>query len=187
MEILSALFAGGGSILGIIRFLIEVWQENKDKQAQREAERDKLIGNQLIAHTEALAKVGRIEEIDNDQKLILKLWDREFGFEWKSKSERLITSFPIKCLYACLVCFVCTYCFTLGIFALDSQLLVWTRDPSQEPTSFGILWGLFDTTLRSTQVDSFTTGGVAYLMAQPILGLFSFALVNRGLKSVTGK
>jgi len=164
--------SAGGSILG---FLLD-WLSEK-RQANREAAQQR--------HVQRLAELNAVGEYTKQldktvpgtlRKVVTKysLWGWHYEkIGYKIYRTNVITARARAVALSLLMC-VTAYTGTMLIFAAFPYVEVWTLDPEPGPWKF--VWGLIEIPRNSIFV--LTTGGIAYLMAHPLVFIISLAITG---------
>lgn len=166
--------SAGGAILGFVLDWLDRRHEQKLAE-QEHATKTRLAELGAIAeHTKQLdiATPGTLKEVTRR----IKIW----GFEYEKKSWKVFKTnqySPRAITVAfCLGLLALAYCYVLVVFAVESQDVLWTYQPDPEPRKFTFL--IWSWEWHRDSIYELTKGGVAYLMAHPLIFILSTAIVG---------
>jgi hypothetical protein len=166
--------SAGGALLG---FVLD-WLDRKHEYQMKKEDR-KLRGRMaelkaIEEHTKQLDATtpGTLKEI----KTKWTLWG--VGYESRKwKVFKTNVSSPRAIVVAlCLGLLTFTYCYVLIVFAVESQDVIWTYQPDPKPRKFGFLFWSYE--WQRDSIYELTKGGIAYLMAHPLIFILSTAIVG---------
>jgi len=171
--------SAGGAILG---FVMDWMAEN------RQATREKNEYNYKTRMAELEAIDAHTKQLDITLPTTLKPVKRMFqlgSWKYETTTFRLyptnIPSARARVIAASVGMLVITYCAVLFIFAIDPNWVIYTFQPDEEPIKYNILF-LFQWEYRRNTPFVLNTGGVAYLMAHPLIFIISTAIVGTARK-----
>jgi len=177
--IVSLLGSGGaGALLGIAKYLITVFVQSKREKNEFEHERFLAMGKLGNERLSELNKQPNEVELDSSKQTKLKIGKFEASYDRVEKKERLVYGLASLAHNAALFVLVCTLTVPILIWADNPNVLVTSFNPSAEPTSVSLFFGILDFKFDKTQIANLTTGGLAFILLHGIMGIVGYILVG---------
>ena len=89
---------------------------------------------------------------------------------------------PLTWVISCVILlFAATYCYaTISCFIDNPTQIIYTKDPSEEASTFSILFGTISWDISSNRILAMSKAGMGYLLCYPII--FILSMVTTGDK-----
>jgi hypothetical protein len=170
--------SAGGAILG---FVLDYLDRKHEQSLAREDRKVKVRLAELDAiaeHTKQLDATtpGTLKEITRTVQL--GTWKYEIR-KWKLFPTNVVSP-RARVVAGCVGLLVLAYISTMLIFAIEPNWAILTLQPDPDPTRLDLLFLSFEWT--RSEPFTLNSGGVAYLMAHPLVFIISTAIVGTARK-----
>ena len=166
--------SAGGALLGFVLDFFDRRHENQLAVEDRRLKSRLAELGAIAEHTKQLDTntPGTLKE--ETKTLQLGTWKYERK-HWKLYKTNVYSP-RARIVAFCLGMLACTYCFTLAVFTLEPNWEIWTLHPDPDPVDFDFLF--IHVSWPRSSIFTLTSGGIAYIMAHPLVFILSTSIVG---------
>lgn len=176
LSLTGALGAGGA--IGLIKTAFQFFREHKSEKAKREFEADLASRNLLVEYRKTIGGGHTEADLSQDSKFKIVIFGQEISYEGNQRKETIVRSLSAWTHGVALLLFVLGLTWLCLIWGDSPSEEVHTFNPTEQPTKFGIGWGLFEWQVHRSEVSVLTTGGLSFFLAHGILGIVGMILTG---------